>query len=343
MKTINVALLGFGSLGQSFARILLEKKEEIEKLYDTTVKVVAITTKTRGNLVDAWGIDLERVLSNVEQTGVLHKARETKIHNNSVDIAKAVDYDVLIEMTPLEFSTGQIATEHIKTALKRGKSVICANKGPLAWHYSELRELAEKNGCKLLFETAVMGGAPIFKIVRECFKMCRITEIKGILNSTTNYILQGLKQGKVIKDIVNESKRRGFIEANPKNDTMGKEAAAKMVVLANAIMDADVTPEDVDITGIDGITKEKIDEAAARGNVIKLMCRAYTKDGKTCVKVAPEEISKMDSYAAVTGTSLAVSLTTDLMGTVTLIEESPEVDQAGYGIFSDMITLIEAE
>ena len=65
MKTINVALLGFGSLGQSFARILIEKKDEIEKIYDTSVKVVAITTKTRGNLVDAWGIDLERVLSNV--------------------------------------------------------------------------------------------------------------------------------------------------------------------------------------------------------------------------------------------------------------------------------------
>lgn len=343
MKTINVALLGFGSLGQSFARILIEKKDEIEKIYDTSVKVVAITTKTRGNLVDAWGIDLERVLSNVEQTGVLPKSREMMIHKNSVDIAKAVDYDVLIEMTPLEFSTGQIATEHIKTALKRGKNVICANKGPLAWHYRELKDLAKKNGCKLLFETAVMDGAPIFKMVRECFKMCRVTEIKGILNSTTNYILQGLEHGKVVKDIVSESKRRGFIEANPKNDMMGKEAAAKMVVLANAIMDADVTPADVDITGIDGITKEKIDEAASRGNVIKLMCRAYMKDGKTCVKIAPEEISKMDSYAAVTGTSLAVSLTTDLMGTVTLIEESPEVDQAGYGIFSDLITLIEAE
>ena len=113
MKTINVALLGFGSLGQSFARILIEKKDEIEKIYDTSVKVVAITTKTRGNLVDAWGIDLERVLSNVEQTGVLPKSREMMIHKNSVDIAKAVDYDVLIEMTPLEFSTGQIGRAHV--------------------------------------------------------------------------------------------------------------------------------------------------------------------------------------------------------------------------------------
>ena len=129
-----------------------------------------------------------------------------------------------------------------------------------------------------------MDGAPIFKMVRECFKMCRVTEIKGILNSTTNYILQGLEQGKVVKDIVSESKRRGFIEANPKNDMMGKEAAAKMVVLANAIMDADVTPADVDITGIDGITKEKIDEAASRGNVIKLMCRGIYEGRKNMRK-----------------------------------------------------------
>ena len=341
MKKLNVALLGFGSLGQAFARILLDKKTEIEKTYDTTVNVIAISTKTRGNIVDAWGIDLERALGFVEETGVLPKQRETVLQKTSLDIAKSVDYDVLVEMTPLEFSDGHTAKEHIAAALKRGKHVICANKGPLAWHYAELRSLAEKNGCELLFETAVMDGAPIFKIVRDCFKMCRVTEIKGILNSTTNYILQGLEQGKVVKDIVNESKKRGFIEADPRNDMTGKEAAAKMIVLANTLMDADVTPDEVEINGIDGITKEQIDEAASRGNVIKLICRAYHKDGKVCVRVAPEEISRMDSYATVTGTSLTVSLTTDLMGTVTLTEESPEVDQAGYGIFSDLLTIVE--
>lgn len=341
MKKLNVALLGFGSLGQAFARILLDKKTEIEKTYDTTVNVIAISTKTRGNIVDAWGIDLERALGFVEETGVLPKQRETVLQKTSLDIAKSVDYDVLVEMTPLEFSGGHTAKEHIAAALKRGKHVICANKGPLAWHYAELRSLAEKNGCELLFETAVMDGAPIFKIVRDCFKMCRVTEIKGILNSTTNYILQGLEQGKVVKDIVNESKKRGFIEADPRNDMTGKEAAAKMIVLANTLMDADVTPDEVEINGIDGITKEQIDEAASRGNVIKLICRAYPKDGKVCVRVAPEEISRMDSYATVTGTSLTVSLTTDLMGTVTLTEESPEVDQAGYGIFSDLLTIVE--
>jgi len=104
MKKINVALLGFGNLGQSVAGILLEKKEQIEKEYNTTVNVVAITTKTRGNLVDAWGIDLERVLNNIQESGVFPKSQETMLQRNALDVAEAVEYDVLIEMTPLEFT-----------------------------------------------------------------------------------------------------------------------------------------------------------------------------------------------------------------------------------------------
>lgn len=341
MKKLNVALVGFGSLGQSFARILLEKKEEIEKEYETTVNVVAITTKTRGNLVDAWGIDLARVLKNVEETGVFPNQHKTVLHKTSLEIAEAVDYDVLIEMTPLDMNEGQVATEHIMAALKRGKHVICANKGPLAWHYRELMELADENNCKLLFESTVMDGAPLFSLIRESLKMCEITEIRGILNSTTNYILQGIEQGKDMKDIVSESKKRGFIEANPKYDVEGTEAAAKLAALANAVMDADVTPDDVETTGIENVTKEIIDDAAARGNVIKLICRAYRKNGEVILKVAPEEVNKMNSFAAVTGTSLMVSLTTDLMGTLTIMTEAPEVDQAGYGIFSDLLELVE--
>jgi homoserine dehydrogenase len=341
MKKINVALLGFGSVGQAFAKILLEKKTEIEMEYDTSINVVAITTKTRGNLVDAWGIDLERVLNNIQETGVFPKMNETMLQRNSLDVCEAVDYDVLIEMTPLEYATGQMATDHIKAALNRGKHVICANKGPLAWHYKELSDLAKSKGSQFLFETTVMDGTPVFSTVRQNLKMCKITEIKGILNVTTNYILKGLEMGMELKDIIMEGKRRGFIEANPKNDLEGNEAAAKMAALVNVMMDADITPADVDVTGIEGITKEKIDDAASRGNVIKLMCRAYQKDGQVCVRVSPEEISKYDVYASVSGTSMGLSLTTDLMGTMTIIEETPSVEQAAYGIFSDLLTITE--
>ncbi len=341
MKKINVALMGFGNVGQSFARILIDKKSEIEQQYGVTVNVVAITTKTRGNLVDAWGIDLERVLMHLNENGVFPKMNETILQRNSLDIARDVEYDVLVEMTPLEYSSGHVATEHIMTALNRGKHVICANKGPLAWHYNELQTLADSKNCRFLFETTVLDGTPVFSIFRENLRMCKVTEIKGILNSTTNYVLQGIGNGRELKDVISEGKKRGFIEANPDNDTEGREAAAKMVVLANVMMNAGVTPDDVEIHGIKDITKEAIDKAAADGNVIKLICRAYHKDGKVVVRVCPEEISKYDSYASVSGTSLAISITTDLMGTMTIIEESPEVEQTGYGVFSDLLTIIK--
>lgn len=341
MKKLNVALLGFGSLGQAFSRILLDKKEEIEKNYDTSVNVVAITTKTRGNLVDAWGIDLDRVLTNIQETGVIPKSQETMLQRNALDVAETVGYDVLIEMTPLEFANSHIATDHVMTALKRGKHVICANKGPIAWHYKELKELAEKNDCKFLFEAILMDGTPVFKIVRENLPLCKVTDVKGILNSTTNYILKGIEDGKDVKDVVAELKKRGVIEANPNNDVEGKEAAVKMAIIANAMMGANLTPKDIEYTGIENITKKDIDEAAQRGNVIKLMCRAYEEDGVVKAKVAPEEIDEYDVFADVKGTSTAIRITTDMMGKMTIIEEAPGIVQAGYGIFSDLMTIIK--
>ncbi|MDO4745480.1 MAG: hypothetical protein Q4B18_02870 [Bacillota bacterium] len=341
MKKLNIALLGFGSAGQAFAKILLEKKEQIEKEYDTSVNVVAITTKTRGNLVDAWGIDLERVLNNIQETGVFPKSQETMLQRNALDVAETVEYDVLVEMTPLEFADSHIATDHVMTALKRGKHVICANKGPIAWHYKELKELAEEKGSKFLFEAILMDGTPVFKIVRENLPLCKVTEVKGILNSTTNYVLKGLRDGKEMKEVIAELKKRGVIEANPNNDLEGKEAAVKIAIVANAMMGANLTPKDIDITGIENITKKDIDEALERGNVIKLMCSAYEEDGVVKAKVAPEEIDRFDVFADVNGTSTAISITTDLMGTMMIIEDSPSIVQAGYGIFSDLMTIIK--
>ena len=116
-----------------------------------------------------------------------------------------------------------------------------------------------------------------------------------------------------------------------------------MVALANVLMNADMTPNDIDLIDVEcskGITIEDIEEAKANGEVIKYICRAYRKNEQILISVKPERISRFDSYASVSGTSLAVSITTDLMGTMTIIEESSDLEQTGYGVFSDLISLI---
>lgn len=343
MKELKLALMGFGSAGQAFARMLQEKEEEIRKKYDTRVLVVAIATKTRGNLVDAWGIDLEKALKNMENSGRFDKILGTLEHATSQTIADTVNYDVLVEMTPLEFSnSGKIATDHIRSALRRGRHAITANKGPVAWAYKELTELAEANDCRFLYETTVMDGTPIFNMTRNALKLCQVTEVTGILNSATNYILCELAKGRTRDEIVAEGKKRGFIEANPAMDVDGYDAAAKVAVIANVLMEGNLIPTDVERTGIRDITREDVEKATENGKVIKVICRAYRdEDGNVLGTVGPEEVDKDSVYASIEGTSSIITIKTDLMGTLTIIEEAPEVEQTAYGILADLMTIVK--
>lgn len=344
MKELKLALIGFGHAGQAFARMLLEKDQEIQKRYGTRILVVAITTKTRGNLVDAWGIDLDKALKNVENSGRFDKILGFSEHNTSQDIVDKVEYDVLVELTPLEFNSGKIATNHIRGALRRGKHAITGNKGPVAWAFKELTDLAKKNDCRFLYETTVMDGMPLFNMKRDSLRLCNITEIKGIINRTTNYILCEMAKGRNEAEIVAEGKKRGFIEPNPATDLDGFDAAAKVAVLANTLMGPNLTPLDIDREGIKNITMGDLEAAEKRGNTIKLICHAYIDDdGQVKGSVKPEEVSKNDIYATVVGTSTIITITTDMMGTLTLIEEASEVRQSAYGLFADLMSLIEQD
>ena len=344
MKELKLALIGFGNAGQAFAKMLLEKEEEVRKKYNTRITVVAITTKTRGNLIDAWGIDLDKALKNVQNSGRFDKILGFSENSTSQSIVDKVDYDVLVELTPLEFSSGKIAANHIRGALKRGKHAITANKGPVAWAWKELTELAERNHCRFLYETTIMDGTPVFNMKRGSLRLCEITGVKGILNSATNYILCEMEKGRKMEEILEDGKEQGFIEANPANDIEGHDAAAKVAVLANVFMGADMTPLDVECEGIQNITELDIKNAAEKNAVIKLMCRIEKdENGKIRGKVAPEEVDKKDIYASIEGTSSVLTIQTDLMGTLTVIEEAPEVQQSAYGIFADLMAIVEKD
>lgn len=341
MKNLRLAILGFGSAGQAFAKLLTDKKADIERQYGAGVDVVAITTRSRGSLADTKGIDILKVCADLESTGKFDITDPAYSLISSMEVVETIDYDVLIELTPLEIFSGQPAIDHIKGALLRGKHAITANKGPVAWAYKELKEIAEKQKCLFYFETSVMDGTPIFNLVEETLKFCKITEVSGILNSTTNYMLEELAQGKEYDAVLEEGKRRGFIEADPAMDIEGWDAAAKTTALLNVLMGAGITPNDIDRKGIEDISVEDIQAAALRGNKIKLVCRGTIEDGKVIGTVQPTEISNNTLLANIEGTSSVVSITTDLMRTVSIVEHDPEIEQTAYGIFSDLIRVLE--
>ncbi len=337
MKSKKLALLGFGNAGQAFAEMLLAKQDSIREKYGYDIIVTAIATNTKGNLVCSEGIDLKKALDDVAKCGKF--CNESHLTDMiTMEIAENADYDVLIEMTPLNIFTGQPAISHIETAFRRGKDVITANKGPIAWKFKTLNKMATDNGCKFFYETTVMDGTPVFNFTEKTLQLAEVTEVKGILNSTTNFILEELAAGADYDDIMERGRQMGFVEADPTMDIEGYDAAAKITALLNVLMDADITPDMVDRKGIEDITVEDIKAAETGGNVIKLLCKgARDQDGKIIATVKPEEVPKSDMLASIDSTTSIVSITTDLMKTVSIVEHQPEIEQTAYGVFGDLL------
>lgn len=341
MKTLKIAMLGFGNAGRAFAKILEEKRGEIRERYQCDPVVTVITTKSRGSLVsEGRGIDLRRAWTDIEERGHFDRSLPEYSEITSMEAVETADYDVVLELTPLEIFSGEPAATHLRKAMERGKHAITANKGPIAWAFDELAELAEKQGVYFYYETTVMDGTPIFNLTEETLPLCKVTEVNGILNTTTNFILEELAKGVEYDQVIEEGKRRGFVEADPSMDVDGWDAAAKTTALLNVLMGAGITPDQIDRTGIAGIGRTEIEAAAARGKVIKLMCRGGIKDGAVVGTVKPVEVERGSFWASVDGTTSVVQITTDLMGTLSVVEHNPEIEQTGYGVFSDLLRVI---
>jgi homoserine dehydrogenase len=218
--------------------------------------------------------------------------------------------------------------------------VITAKKGPIAWAFEELCAIAKSRGVKFLYETTVMDGAPIFNFARHCLSGCEILSFEGILNTTTNFILSEMERGGTFDDAVAEAQRRGFAEADPTMDITGMDAAAKTCALANALMRGKLTPPEISAHGIQDVTPEDVTEAQNAGQVIKLLCRGFKEGGRVRGVVEPVRLSLAHPFASITGTSSVLTVETDLMGKITVIEHDPEIEQTAYGIYSDMLQLL---
>ncbi|MBN2797277.1 MAG: hypothetical protein JXR88_17835 [Clostridia bacterium] len=341
MRIIRVALLGFGNAGKAFGELLIKNEQRMKEELDVKILVTGVVTGTRGAIIDEEGINLRKVIDDLTETGRFSKDTKGLCNMTTKEVIQEANYDVAIEITPLDVFTGQPALEHIIMAMKRKKHVITANKGPLAHEGKYLKALSKSQNIQFFHETTVMDGTPIFNLVEETLPFCKIQEIHGILNTTTNFVLEEMAKGKTFDEAMTEGRKRGFVEADPSLDIDGWDAAAKLMALMNVLMETNLKPQDIHRTGIGNVTAEDIAAASNEGKVIKLICKGRFEGGKPVGIVEPVSIPLKDAYASISGTSSVVSLVTDLMGTVTITEHDPEIEQTGYGIFSDLIRLIK--
>jgi homoserine dehydrogenase len=337
MREMRLVLVGFGNVGRALARLLLQKREELERRYALTWRAVGIATGSHGTVFAADGLDLEAACLEVESGGDLTAIPGMEAVDGPIPLLRASAADLMFENTPVDYAKGQPAVEHIRTGLDLGMHVVTANKGPVVHAYRQLADLAQAKGARFLFESTVMDGAPIFSLWRETLPAARLRGFRGVLNSTTNLILGLMEDGKSFDEAVAHAQTIGIAETDPSGDIDGWDASVKVAALVSVLMNHPMTPDQVQRSGIRQITQDEIRQAADQSKRWKLVCQAEERDGQLHASVQPLQVTRDDPLYQVGGTSSAVTFWSDILGPLTVLESDPGPETTAYGLLADFI------
>lgn len=339
LKQINFAFIGFGKVGKAFARLLISRRKWLIKKFDVEWKITGITTHKHGTSIDPAGLPIDKILHTWKRNSNLNDFNNGPVCGSHADFIRQCGADVLFEMSVLDLD-GDPAAGYIREALRAGLHVVTTNKGPIANHFRQLTQLARQRDVELLYEGTVMDGAPVFNLVRRDLPGTRILSLRGILNSTTNYILTQMEQGASFESALGYAQKRGLTEANPMLDLEGWDSAAKLSVLIQALMGGSVKPADIGRTSITEDIGRNVRAAVRRDRRLRLVARAYRNGGKVVGKVELQELEIFDPLAAIRGLSNILILNTDTMRELAIIENNPSVDQTAFALFSDLVSLL---
>jgi homoserine dehydrogenase len=334
---IRLLSLGYGNVGRALARMLAEKADALRERYGLTFSYSGVYTRSTG------GAPLPHLNpADLAEAHWPYTPEGGSLIGPVVDIfefIRATPADVALELTTLNPHSGQPASDHIRAALESGKSVVTANKGPIAYAYRELRALARERGLALRFESTVMDGTPIFGMAEFCLPATRILGFRGPLNSTSNYVLSQMAAGETLEQAVMGAQRLGIAEANPAYDLDGWDASVKATALANVLMNADLRPADV---RREGLGAEAMKAAQARlepGQTLKQIAEAEAQDGQVVARVRLAALPPSDIFGRLSGMETGLLLRTDTMGDLTLVEGEGGPEQTAFGIVADLVSV----
>lgn len=329
---MRIILCGFGVVGQSLVKLFDSRAEDLYAKYGLKPRVVGVFD-SKGSAVDQSGLDFNKLVEVKKKFGTVKNYASTKNSMSGIDMLKNVDADVLIETTASNYKDAEPGMTHITMAMKKGMHVISVNKGPLALAFPSLLELATYNHVMFKFSGTVGGGTPILDYAKNSLKGERITSFAGILNGTTNYILTNMATGLSFNAALKDAKDKGYVEADESLDLDGLDAAAKLVILANWVMNMKVTLPDINCTGIRNVTVGDIKNAAKNNCAIKLIASCNKE-----LVVEPKEISNNDPLC-VNGTLNAIAFTSEHSGTQTIIGKGAGGMETASSILRDLLDI----
>ncbi len=312
---VNIAILGFGVVGSGVAEVLTQNKKIIESKLGKEVNIKYIL-----DLRDFPGNPFEKLV----------------VHDFNI-ILNDPEVSVVAEM----MGGSHPAYDFSKACLEAGKSVVTSNKEVVANFGSELLEIAKAHGVAYLFEASVGGGIPIIRPMCNDLSSNNITEINGILNGTTNYILtKMMNEGAEFSDVLKDAQDKGYAERNPAADVEGLDAARKIVILAALAFGKSVSPNDISVEGITNITTEDVEIAASFGYAIKLIGHAEMLDGKILAMVSPRLIPQTNPLSSINDVFNGILLGADMVGQVMFYSPGAGKLPTASAVCADIVDVI---
>jgi len=339
-----ICLIGCGTVGQGLLEILVEKNDELRNKLDFEPKIVAVCDKLKGSLLIPEGINIKKLLQLLQQKRRIDEYLGGKPNEaegeDPLEIIEKCEADIVAELTYTDIKTAEPATSYIRKALRTGKHIVTSNKGPAALYYAELKKLARKNDVSFRIEGTVMSGTPVFSLFENGFAGNEIKEIRGILNGTTNFILSKMEEENMdYEKALKLAQNLGYAEADPTADVEGYDALAKIVILSNVLLQANIKPADGKRTGITSLTKRQIQAAKKQGYRYKLIAAARKENGKVIASVSPQKLPLSDPLTGIMGANNALSFDLDLLGKVSIQGPGAGKIETGYSILVDMLAI----
>ena len=299
-ETFRIGLLGHGTVGGAFAQLLPQRAAQVEQITGLRPEIVGTLTRSQGDFADI----LERSDLVVELIGGLDPARD-----------------------------------YVLRAMAAGRHVVTANKQLLAEHGEELWAAAREHGVQLRFEAAVGGVVPVIRVLQESLAAAHVERLHGIVNGTTNFILTRMAEtGASYEDALAEAQELGYAEADPTDDVTGKDAAAKMAILARLAFDTPVTLAQVRYEGIAHLTADDMEYARELGLALKLIGTAERIDGGLNVRVHPAFLYAAHPLASVNGPFNAVTIESPSITEITLSGPGAGGPQTASAVLGDVVS-----
>jgi homoserine dehydrogenase len=327
MTTFDLILIGFGNVARRFVRLVEELEPALRAEHGVSTRLVGVATRSRGCAFDARGLDARDLLARFERGARLGADRASTRSFLKSALGRCGGSArqrrlIVVELTTLNIASGQPAIDHVRMALRGGAHVVTANKGPAAFAYRELAAEEKKANRSFRFESSVIDGVPLFNLKRSCLPGVTVSGFQGVLNSTTNYILTAMERGERFDAALAAMQRAGIAEA---------------AILANVLLNGELTPQTVEREGVSAAVAERIAAAGRVGKRVKLVASAERAEAVVRGRVRIVEVPETELLAQLEGQQNAVILQTDVLGEIAVVQRGSGLTQTAYGLVCDIV------